>query len=637
MIESQAKWTGFCRGILSICKSLLQNYNVPVKADEALKDATEKVAKYEKILSANEEDLKDIEQKYSPRDPSVPLPEAYPRFSSHNSTDPAANPELQDLSQSLSMISQMQPQQPLAFVKFGKVKEFLASAKDDIKTCAVLQALRWRMTRAKHGEQRSEIIKAYVENDLLGVLNKDSTLLKGLITHPNRKVVEYAVCYLNVLASESSGAGYLVKSEELVRNLLTMMKSEKGDTNLRQNTLGALQKFSLHRTPQTIMINGGCIEWIAEVIKNESETLGDYTFEYITALLMNLALRTAGKNVCENPDLGILKALLDHIEHENLQVRTYINGTLYSLLTRPAIKEQAKAYGMEEMLQHMFSNADEQISRQLVYILNQLKADQLEECVSDDNEDALDFEDEENYETENEEEVDEDIVNSGLPVGEMLLQEFAEGDAIPPSAYPSPTKSLNKSTISTTSRNLPSAMKSRPKIPRTPISQEMLNIMKKENESILKSPHIYKSETTHKKKAVDPAEAAGEKPVPAPVEESKKDPQERPLPPPPAAEEKKDVEVVKEAAPTIVEPDKKEEHKQGDPMTKTQEFKFAFKSRLKIVRTPPKKDKPASVPEAKAPVAPNVNVLKGKEKNPHKPAATGAKGTVGAVNAKKKR
>lgn len=37
---------------------------------------------------------------------------------------------------------------------------------------------------------------------------------------------------------------------------------------------------------------------------------------------MNLSLRTAGKDKCEEKDTGILNILNDLMEHENLQVRT---------------------------------------------------------------------------------------------------------------------------------------------------------------------------------------------------------------------------------------------------------------------------------------------------------------------------
>ncbi len=35
--------------------------------------------------------------------------------------------------------------------------------------------------------------------------------------------------------------------------------------------------------------------------KKERETLSEYSYEYITALFMNLALRKQGKSKCEDP------------------------------------------------------------------------------------------------------------------------------------------------------------------------------------------------------------------------------------------------------------------------------------------------------------------------------------------------
>jgi hypothetical protein len=92
------------------------------------------------------------------------------------------------------------------------------------------------------------------------------------------------------------------------------------------------------------------IQWIATVLRNEQETLSDYSIEYATALLMNLSLRAAGKDKCEDPDIQLLNVLNDLVEHENLQVRTYVNGTLYSIFTRKKLREEAKALGMPEVL-----------------------------------------------------------------------------------------------------------------------------------------------------------------------------------------------------------------------------------------------------------------------------------------------
>ena len=54
---------------------------------------------------------------------------------------------------------------------------------------------------------------------------------------------------------------------------------------------------------------------------------------------------------CEAPSLRLLESLCDILKHENVQVRTYVNGTLYSLLTRQVFKDRAHALGLPEMLQ----------------------------------------------------------------------------------------------------------------------------------------------------------------------------------------------------------------------------------------------------------------------------------------------
>lgn len=92
------------------------------------------------------------------------------------------------------------------------------------------------------------------------------------------------------------------------------------------------------------------IKWIAIVLQNENDNLSDYSIEYATALLMNLSLRAAGKDKCEDPNIELLKVLNELVEHDNLQVRTYVNGTLYSIFTRRRLREEAKELGMQDIL-----------------------------------------------------------------------------------------------------------------------------------------------------------------------------------------------------------------------------------------------------------------------------------------------
>jgi hypothetical protein len=112
--------------------------------------------------------------------------------------------------------------------------------------------------------------------------------------------------FINALASECLGRTYLLQKPDLVDVLVRILHSEASDTSLRQNALGTLQKFSLRRRPQTVMIQLDMIKWIAFVIRNEGGGegeggLSDYSIEYATALLMNLSLRAAGKDKCEAP------------------------------------------------------------------------------------------------------------------------------------------------------------------------------------------------------------------------------------------------------------------------------------------------------------------------------------------------
>jgi hypothetical protein len=113
------------------------------------------------------------------------------------------------------------------------------------------------------------------------------------------------------------------------------------------------------------MIELDMIEHLARLLKHEEETVSFYTMEYATALLMNLSLRTAGKDKIEYSTTDILMVLNNLLEHENLQVRTYVNGTLYSILTRSKLKERALRLGMDEALRYLMAESDDHFKRQI--------------------------------------------------------------------------------------------------------------------------------------------------------------------------------------------------------------------------------------------------------------------------------
>jgi LisH domain-containing protein ARMC9 len=167
-----------------------------------------------------------------------------------------------------------------------------------------MQALRWRITRTRGANLRREIIISYSKHDILDMKRNSPCVLDRITNHPLKRVSEFAARFVNALASDYSGRSYLLESDKLVLMFIQILKQEKGDSIVRRNSLGALQKLSLRKRPQLIMIEQDMIKWIINTLKHEKETLGEYSYEYATALFMNLSLRSLGKKKCEDPNVN---------------------------------------------------------------------------------------------------------------------------------------------------------------------------------------------------------------------------------------------------------------------------------------------------------------------------------------------
>jgi hypothetical protein len=94
--------------------------------------------------------------------------------------------------------------------------------------------------------------------------------------------------------------------------------------------------------------------------------------------------------------------LIHFLPSESVQVRTCINGTLYSLLKRRKFKKEAKEMGLEMLLKAQLQKPNDQMRKQIQYILDELNNDiEVEENLDEEYED-------ENYNDEEEEEVEND-------------------------------------------------------------------------------------------------------------------------------------------------------------------------------------------------------------------------------------
>jgi hypothetical protein len=175
------------------------------------------------------------------------------------------------------------------------------------------------------------------------------------------------------------------------------------------------------------MVALGLVPFIAKVLLGSStsgtakrsreglEQLSDYDAEYGAAILMNMSLLPQGKRAAERMLRGggggkgagkggggastpkpaadertkegteegddeenaeeekeeedILEVVSLLLQSPNPQVRTYANGTLYSLLQRETIRESARALGFEDLLADLAAHSDPVFVRQLTYII----------------------------------------------------------------------------------------------------------------------------------------------------------------------------------------------------------------------------------------------------------------------------
>jgi hypothetical protein len=296
----------------------------------------------------------------------------------------------------------------------------LKSEMNDQNLVKLIQALRLNLARVYSNKKRREILSTYIQNDILDIKGKSSTnVISRLLNYSSEVVHLQLFKFLNVISTDSIGREYLLNGwPKIIENLITILFSFKTftDSIFYKNILAVLQKLSLRRKAQSIMIKENLIEFIIEFLSsNESSNnfISEETLEYCIALLMNLSLRTDGKKKCGHRSKELLKILNNYIEHDNQQIKTYINGTLYNLFTEHVIREQAKSMGMNDLLEYLLSISDIQLKRQIEFVLEQLNSDEVidnSDLVSEDGD-----EDDQDDENDNDiPELDENLIINDL-------------------------------------------------------------------------------------------------------------------------------------------------------------------------------------------------------------------------------
>ncbi|KAM4629219.1 lisH domain-containing protein ARMC9 [Polymixia lowei] len=295
------------------------------------------------------------------------------------------------------------PQRPkevplLPSLDYDKLRKDLLGGSDRLRSL-LLQALRWRLTRSLHGEQRDTMLQAYVSNDLLDRYSTTQKTVLHLMRSNNDIVRQYMARLINAFASLAEGRVYLSHIPCLLKLLTEVLRKEEKHSVTRVNALVSLQKLSLRRSQQTAMIADGLIGWLVDELR-DSDCLSDYTLEYSVALLMNLCLRTKGKRKCADNAKHVLKVLTDLLGHDNHEIHPYVNGALYSILCIPRVREEAREMSVEEILRCYSKEDNPELNRQIEFIIKQLNSAEEEEGPESDDEEEEDDDDEDLMETD---------------------------------------------------------------------------------------------------------------------------------------------------------------------------------------------------------------------------------------------
>ncbi|XP_068174887.1 lisH domain-containing protein ARMC9 isoform X2 [Antennarius striatus] len=296
----------------------------------------------------------------------------------------------------------------LPSLDYEKLKKDLMEGPDRLRSL-LLQALRWRLTRSLHGEQRDMVLQAYISNDLLECYSTKQKTVLHLMRSKSEIVREYMARLINAFASLAEGRVYLSQISSLLKLLTDTLRTEEKDSSTREKVLVALQKLSLGRSQQTAMIADDLIGWLVDELQ-DSDCLSDNSLEYSSALLMNLCLRTKGKRKCAENAKHVLKVLTDLLGHENHEIWPYVNGALYSILCISSVRQEAKEMSLEEILRCYSKEKNPDLNRQIEFIIKKLNSSDEEGPESD----------------EEEEDNDEDLMDVDLDTEEFLQPEPRE-------------------------------------------------------------------------------------------------------------------------------------------------------------------------------------------------------------------
>ncbi|CAD8146486.1 unnamed protein product [Paramecium octaurelia] len=409
LTETQQKWVQFTGELLKTQKEMLKYIESNSKIPEQIQKFKKKIASCDKFLGQNFEDL-------------VIRSEDISLF--NNLTQP--DHDLSEITNQQQMNPVQQSIEEYIPLNYEKIILLFTKSQNSVLIATVLQALRWRITRARSALERRAVVVAYQTHDLIGTHQRNIILAQHLMFKAAPVIQCQTLKLMNALASDYNGRTYLTSNSQLIKLLIELVKKDQTDSIKRKNAIGTLQKLSLRKQSQIWMLDSDIIYVALTILQREKFILSEYTYEYITALIMNLSLSTRGRDALSmNKELAF-EVLFELIEYPNDQIRTFTNGTFYSMFSRRDLRDYAYQLNIPQELPKLLTVSEEKFKKQIQYMIEQLESneDDYDESQMEEDNDVDDLEDEEECPVDDEDE--DDLDNNDMVVGEELLKnEFA--------------------------------------------------------------------------------------------------------------------------------------------------------------------------------------------------------------------
>ncbi|CAD8159029.1 unnamed protein product [Paramecium pentaurelia] len=409
LFEAQKKWFQFTGDMLKMEKEMIKYIENNKKNPDQLQQFKKKIGQCDKFLSQNIDELINKSQDIS----------LFDRI-----TQP--DHDLSDLTNQQQMMPIQQSIEEYIPLNYEKIIQLFTKNNNPVLVATVLQALRWRITRARSALERRSVVVAYQTHDLIGTHQRNIALAQYLMMKSPQIIQCQTLKLMNALASDYDGRTYLTGNSQLIKLLIELIKKDSTDSIKRKNAIGTLQKLSLRRQSQIWMLDNDIIQVALNILKREKFNLSEYTYEYITALIMNLSLSSRGRDALSIYKELAFEVLFELIEYPNDQIRTFTNGTFYSMFSRRDLREYAYQLNIPQELPKLLSISDERFKKQIQYMIEQLENDDddYDQSQLEEDNDVDDLEDDEECPVDDDDE--DDLENNDMIVGEELLKnEFA--------------------------------------------------------------------------------------------------------------------------------------------------------------------------------------------------------------------